>query len=410
MPSPAPSHAIATPRPTLIFAIASDDVDEVRRVLESGEAGPNDAVGPQSALAFTLSNDELQNKLGIVKALLEHGADPAGLTATPTQKHKRRISSSGEPPLPAVVLESLDPATKYYIERADDPVTRKATGLLNRSFFRPLARGLNYQLIGQDRALEQLYRVLSIHSHQPNAPPMVVMLCGPSGLGKSFLADKFGALLDVPTHTVNMTAINTPRDLWQSYSLSSQQEENSDKTLAQFLVANEKKRCVVVLDEIEKVQDEKTLWSLLMPWELGRCSFDAGGRTVDTRNVVWIGTSNLGHDLVFEHHDARDNTQKTMSREEYMALMALLRPRISDRLGASLVSRISALLPFVPFTDDEKRALAAESLYTIMGEGAGTLEPSVVNSIINGALGDYSILEGARSLYRSVSYQLVDAI
>ncbi|KAL1691334.1 hypothetical protein GGG16DRAFT_91446 [Schizophyllum commune] len=410
MPSPAPSHAIATPRPTLMFAIASDDVDEVRRVLESGEAGPNDAVGPQSALAFTLSNDQLQNKLGIVKALLEHGADPAGLTATPTQKHKRRISSSGEPPLPAEVLESLDPATKYYIERADDPVTRKATGLLNRSFFRPLARGLNYQLIGQDRALEQLYRVLSIHSHQPNAPPMVVMLCGPSGLGKSFLADKFGALLDVPTHTVNMTAINTPRDLWQSYSLSSQQEENSDKTLAQFLVANEKKRCVVVLDEIEKVQDEKTLWSLLMPWELGRCSFDAGGRTVDTRNVVWIGTSNLGHDLVFEHHDARDNTQKTMSREEYMALMALLRPRISDRLGASLVSRISALLPFVPFTDDEKRALAAESLYTIMGEGAGALEPSVVNSIINGALGDYSILEGARSLYRSVSYQLVDAI
>ncbi|KAL1720012.1 hypothetical protein EV715DRAFT_262873 [Schizophyllum commune] len=395
MPSPAPSHAIATPRPTLMFAIASDDVDEVRRVLESGEAGPNDAVGPQSALAFTLSNDQLQNKLGIVKALLEHGADPAGLTATPTQKHKRRISSSGEPPLPAEVLESLDPATKYYIERADDPVTRKATGLLNRSFFRPLARGLNYQLIGQDRALEQLYRVLSIHSHQPNAPPMVVMLCGPSGLGKSFLADKFGALLDVPTHTVNMTAINTPRDLWQSYSLSSQQEENSDKTLAQFLVANEKKRCVVVLDEIEKVQDEKTLWSLLMPWELGRCSFDAGGRTVDTRNVVWIGTSNLGHDLVFEHHDARDNTQKTMSREEYMALMALLRPRISDRLGASLVSRISALLPFVPFTDDEKRALAAESLYTIMGEGAGALEPSVVNSIINGALGDYSILEGA---------------
>ncbi|KAL1678646.1 hypothetical protein EV122DRAFT_264566 [Schizophyllum commune] len=410
MPSPAPSHAIATPRPTLMFAIASDDVDEVRRVLESGEAGPNDAVGPQSALAFTLSNDQLQNKLGIVKALLEHGADPAGLTATPTQKHKRRISSSGEPPLPAEVLESLDPATKYYIERADDPVTRKATGLLNRSFFRPLARGLNYQLIGQDRALEQLYRVLSIHSHQPNAPPMVVMLCGPSGLGKSFLADKFGALLDVPTHTVNMTAINTPRDLWQSYSLSSQQEENSDQTLAQFLVANEKKRCVVVLDEIEKVQDEKTLWSLLMPWELGRCSFDAGGRTVDTRNVVWIGTSNLGHDLVFEHHDARDNTQKTMSREEYMALMALLRPRISDRLGASLVSRISALLPFVPFTDDEKRALAAESLYTIMGEGAGALEPSVVNSIINGALGDYSILEGARSLYRSVSYQLVDAI
>lgn len=394
-----------------MFAIASDDVEEVRRVLESGEAGPNDPVGPQSALSFALSNDQLKNKLEIVKTLLAYGADPTGLTQSITgQKQSRRSSTSGDVPLPAPVVESLDPATKYYVARADDPVTRKATGLLNRSFFRPLARGLNYQLIGQDRALEQLYRVLSIHSQQSNAPPVVVMLCGPSGLGKSFLAHKFGALLDVPTHTVNMTAINTPRDLWQSHSLSSRDEEPTDQNLSDFLIANEKKRCVVVLDEIEKVQDEKTLWTLLMPWELGRCSFEAGGRTVDTRNVVWIGTSNLGHDLVFEHHDARDNVQKTMAREEYSALMALLRPRISDRLGASLVSRITAMLPFVPFTDDEKRALAAESLYSIMGEGAGTLEPSVVNSIVNGALADYSILEGARSLYRSVSYQLVDAI
>lgn len=57
-------------------------------------------------------------------------------------------------------------------------------------------------------------------------------------------------------------------------------------TLAQFLMHNEGKRCVVVLDvgvvsftarqcltlnnqEVEKTEDEKVLWSLLMPWELG---------------------------------------------------------------------------------------------------------------------------------------------
>jgi ATP-dependent Clp protease ATP-binding subunit ClpA len=122
-------------------------------------------------------------------------------------------------------------------------------------------------------------------------------------------------------------------------------------TLAEFLINNEGKRCVVVLDvrllflfnhcpklihalqEIEKTRDEKTLWSLLMPWELGRCTLEANGRPVDCRNVVWIGTSNVGHDLVLEHHQARLQPDLPVTREEYVDLMGLLRPRVSQRLG-----------------------------------------------------------------------------
>ena len=52
-------HAIATPRPTLLFAIASDDVNEVRRVLESGEASPNEEIevpdGAYPCMFFILS-------------------------------------------------------------------------------------------------------------------------------------------------------------------------------------------------------------------------------------------------------------------------------------------------------------------------------------------------------------------
>jgi hypothetical protein len=65
-------------------------------------------------------------------------------------------------------------------------------------------------------------------------------------------------------------------------------QEPTNLTLAEFLLHNEGKRCVVVLDvsittsvtppalfiilsmqEIEKTEEEKALWSLLMPWELG---------------------------------------------------------------------------------------------------------------------------------------------
>lgn len=56
-----------------------------------------------------------------------------------------------------------------------------------------------------------------------------------------------GSLLDVPTHTVNMTTLRSTHDLWQSYSMDPY-EEPSELTLAEFLTENEGKRCVVVLD------------------------------------------------------------------------------------------------------------------------------------------------------------------
>ena len=72
-----------------------------------------------------------------------------------------------------------------------------------------------------------------------------------------------GSLLDVPTHTVNMTVLKSTQDLWQSYSMSTYEvshacylhplllnhyQKSTTCTLAEFLIDNEGKRCVVVLD------------------------------------------------------------------------------------------------------------------------------------------------------------------
>ena len=110
----APVHAIATPKPTLLFAIASDDVDQVRQVLESGEAGPNDSVGPQSALAFTLTNDKLAHKQQIVKALLAYGANPTALRNPMLNPAPRIEGGDAEPsgPPSETTLEGMDPATR----------------------------------------------------------------------------------------------------------------------------------------------------------------------------------------------------------------------------------------------------------------------------------------------------------
>ncbi|KAM6500197.1 P-loop containing nucleoside triphosphate hydrolase protein [Amanita muscaria] len=399
-----PSHAIAIPKPTLFFAIASDNADEVRKVLERGEVGPNESVGPQSALEFVLTNDQLMYKAEMVKILLAYGADPSVV-----KEHRARTRSI----TPDSDSESgtIDPATRhvvfraYFLEKAEAAERQRTTAMIRRSSFRPITR-VRYEIVGQDRVLEHLFKVLSIHTRQLSATPLVVLLSGPSGHGKSMLARKFGSLLEVPTHIVNMTTLRAPHELWQSHSMDPDNQTSTTSTLAKFLTKNEGKRCVVVLDEIEKTADEKVLWSLLMPWEHGRCSIEAGSPPIDVRNVVWIGTSNVGQNLVFEYQGAREQPQEPISKEEYTELMELVRPKMSVHLGTSVVSRVSAILPFVPFTAEERRVICFEALYSLAGVEIRQLASLVVDRVIENALAKFCPEEGARSLYRAISEQL----
>ncbi|EIN07081.1 P-loop containing nucleoside triphosphate hydrolase protein [Punctularia strigosozonata HHB-11173 SS5] len=401
--------ASVAPRPTLMFAIASDDPQAVRAVLANGEVGPNDQIGPQSALEFALTTGSLTNRTEIVKTLLEYGAEPP--SKAEQQRTADPTASSGQSPPPAAssILDSLDPATRYYVQKAGDENTRRNSALIHRSFFRPLTR-VRYDLIGQDRALEQLFRVLSMHSQQFSVAPVVVLLCGPSGHGKTYLAQKFGSLLKVPSITVNMTTLRNAQDLWQAYS-TDPDSTASNHTLADFLLENEGKRCVVLLDEIEKTQDDKALWALHMPWEMGRCAFEAGRRHVDVRNVIWLATSNIGQELIFEHHSSRREQEFSMTREEYLDLMASLRPQVSGRLGTSLLSRVTTVLPFVPFTEEERMAIAGEAALHVGGDMARSLPPETMRHIVKQAAGaGYIPSEGARSLYRDVAVRLMDAL
>jgi len=117
-----------------------------------------------------------------------------------------------------------------------------------------------------------------------------------------------------------------------------------------------------------------------------------------------------------------------MSREEYLEVMGLLRPKVSERLGvrhflsstwldtisllaqASVLSRVSTVLPFVPFTLQEKKAICSEALYSQGGDSCHSLDKAAVESLIDSAIVDYYPTEGARSLHRAISNQLLDIL
>ena len=63
----------------------------------------------------------------------------------------------------------------------------------------------------------------------------------------------------------------------------------------------------------------------------GRCSPKTGHRPIDVRQVIWLGTSNIGHDFVFEF--CKTLSGASVSPEEYLELVRLLRPKVSQCLG-----------------------------------------------------------------------------
>lgn len=71
---------------------------------------------------------------------------------------------------------------------------------------------------------------------------------------------------------------------------------------------------------------------------------------------------------------------------------------------------MTTVLPFVPFTVEEKLALASQALFLQGGDHAQSLSPETVDTLVADAVSAYIPSEGARSLYRAVSNSLLDAI
>lgn len=125
MPPSVRSNSVSPSHPRLFFALASDSPAEVDELLANGAAHPNDKAGPQDlpALVFALSNEQLKNKIEIVKVLLGHGADASVVEhlISDTTTGKGFINADGEDegnplsdpsPLERRIRDSLNPAIK----------------------------------------------------------------------------------------------------------------------------------------------------------------------------------------------------------------------------------------------------------------------------------------------------------
>jgi hypothetical protein len=144
--------------------------------------------------------------------------------------------------------------------------------------------------------------------------------------------------------------------------------------------------------------------------------------------VIWIATSNLGQRLISEHVERWSHPDSPPTRAEYTHLATAVRRRIAEVLGvreypffyciflltwtyvkASLLSRVTAILPFLPFTEVEKIAIGTEAALSQTEFASTPLSSAEIEAVVRRAVKDVNFVEeeGARSLYRVVETHLL---
>ena len=210
---------------------------------------------------------------------------------------------------------------------------------------------LRDRVIGQDEAISAVAKAVRrarAGLKNPKRPIGVFMFLGPTGVGKTYLAETlaefmFGSKdnivrLDMSEfmekHTVSRLVGSPPG--YVGYDDGGQLTD----------LVRRRSYCLILLDEIEKAHPD-VYNMLLQIFDDGHLS-DAKGRKVDFRNTIIIQTSNVGSDLIrkdsrFGFNTATDDAKTAEQMYERMKdkvteeMKRVFRPEFLNRIDQSVV-------------------------------------------------------------------------
>ncbi len=212
---------------------------------------------------------------------------------------------------------------------------------------------LRERVIGQEepiRAVSRAVRRASAGLKDPNRPIGVFMFLGPTGVGKTYLAQMvgefmFGSKDDIVR--IDMSEFMEKHSLSRLVGAPPGYVGYEDGGQLTDLVRR-KGYCLILLDEIEKAHPD-VFNMLLQVFDDGHLS-DAKGRKVDFRNTVIIMTSNVGSDLIRKSGrvgfaTAGDDTAgvedayRRMKERVDAEMKRVFRPEFLNRIDGAVVFR-----------------------------------------------------------------------
>ena len=284
----------------------------------------------------------------------------------------------------------------------------------DRTRLKSLKERICSAVIGQDEAVDEVCRAVRrqrVGVSDPNKP-VVLMLVGNTGVGKSYLAKRLAYELFGDENNMVRLDMSEYSDITSVTKLYGSSpgyvgyEEGGVLTEA----LKKKPRCVLLLDEIEKAHDD-VFNVFLQVFDEGRLS-DNKGNTVSFKNVIVIMTSNVG---------TKDVSEKVATigfgeRDDSTNDKDIILKAIKKKFKPEFINRIDNICFFNKLTDRDIRVIIENEIaktasrVTDMGYG---LDDSILHGEFVDRVFDKVKEEseyGARPVQREVRRMLDDRI
>ena len=259
--------------PPIFYAVERNNAAIVRLLIELGQ-NPNtrSMSGDVPILAFAIfhAENEMLNATEVVKTLLGLGAHPKVIPqdmwknpiqipdqklpeVEPNTKSDRSSSKSSwcTKKYRAAIARNINLTQRYFLEKAYryEMLSKRKSQVARAWNITPLLE-MPFHLVGQLHATDIVMSSLLTHLALVRARPLVLMFCGPSGHGKTELANQMATLLSCPFQGVDCTEMKYETDLFGPKHPYVGSTEGSK--VNNFLEENSAQRSVVFLDEFEK--------------------------------------------------------------------------------------------------------------------------------------------------------------
>lgn len=260
---------------------------------------------------------------------------------------------------------------------------------------------LHHRVIGQKEAVEAVSNAIRRSRaglSDPMRPIGSFLFLGPTGVGKTELCK---ALAEFMFDTQNAMVRIDMSEFMEKHSVARLvgappgyvgYEEGGYLTEA----VRRRPYSVILLDEVEKAHPD-VFNILLQVLDDGRLT-DGQGRTVDFRNTVVIMTSNLGSDLIQEHHaDMNYDEMKGMIMD---ILEKSFRPEFLNRIDETVV--------FHPLGKDQIKSIARIQLQSLEDRLTGMGYKAEISEALLAYLADvgFDPVYGARPLKRQIQQKV----
>ena len=428
--------------PILYFAVERNSPEIVRLLCDSG-AQPSQTMRPLGlpilklpllAYAVLSAEYDLVDTTDTVIALLARGADPADIPRDMWKEYmkapvkgnpkKSKTGALSHPwcssELRDALCRNLNLMQRYALWKADGIArpTLMMREIANEYQIAPLLETY-YHIVGQRVAINEVINRVTEHFMHCDVTPLVLLFTGPSGHGKTELAGRMGNLLSLEMHTIDCTEMKYESDMFGPKKPHKGAEDGVP--LNNFLWSHAGERCIIFLDEIDKTTKEVRN-AMLKVFEHGFYQERRFSKLIDCSKVIWIMASNHGYEIIqkFWADELQDRPEEQQLEASFKSLEQSLNHSIISEFGAPFAGRLSAIVPFMPFTLGEQAITTYKFMRNLWTEVRQPIDTEAKrfprhmflnynddgSIAVNIAKSSYSAETGARPLERAVKREI----